>query len=275
MRKASIIAVFLFASVLLISIAVFLIWRSNRAGSTGLAVRISTSQKTFLLGEPMMFNIYVVNTSLKTVKREFLAYCHDVFEIRGPNGSIPPYVVGLRQACGRDFILKPFRGQYVRTNLDILEEYAISQEGEYTIRIRKVSSNLPSSNKLRFMVKGGSSPVVDSVLDCIRPILPAQWRVGRTCYKFDRGPPPGRKGPNSIVIQAFRPYPRESKIIIRFTEQEAKEDTQRQYNYPTVSPFLGKNSFGYFYFDILQDTNLTWSTHEEDLIEALSLNRVP
>jgi len=270
MQRKLMIAGGVFAALVILSVAGFLAWRGGRAGSTGLVVRLSTSQETFRLGEPMRFSVAVVNLSLKSVSRSFSIYGHRIFEIKGPDGALAPYVVGICQICGEDEELEPLQGLMVRNASDILDEYAIRKEGEYTIRVLELAEDLPASNELRFTVAGGSPPVVDGILDKIDEVLPEGWKAGQCSYKFEKWAPPGRKDAGTIVIQITRRYTHKNRIDMYFTREEAPENPDRD---PEVKlcRFLGKNSLGCFYFKVWKETDKTWPTYEEDLRKALGL----
>jgi hypothetical protein len=218
----------------------------------------------------MYFSVIVINTSFITVERDYQSYCHDVFEIHAPDGSLVPYAVGIRQSCGEPYELKPFHGVYARRNMDILEDYAIRAEGEYKIRVKKLGDDLPSSNTVRFTVKGGSPPVVDGILRSIRGALPKGWRAGRCSYEFENRPPLGRINAKTIVIQITRRVTYKNRIEIYFTEKQAPEDKQRDPKME-LSRYLGKNSLGHFYFCVMEETDQTWPTYEKDLKKALSI----
>ena len=90
MRKKLVIGFGILTALVLISVVGFVVWRWSRAGSSGLVVQLTSSENSFRLDEPMQFSVVVINASMKTVTRDFQTYCHDIFEITGPDDNPVP-----------------------------------------------------------------------------------------------------------------------------------------------------------------------------------------
>ncbi|MHC4777121.1 MAG: hypothetical protein ACYTFG_00945 [Planctomycetota bacterium] len=270
MRKKILIAVLVFAAVIVISVVVLLVWRMGRAGPSGLVVQIHTSQESFRLGEPMRFTVVVFNASFKTVRRDFQGCSREIFEITGPDEDPIPYVVAPFSTLGGEQDLPPLGGLCVRNGVDILKEYAIEKEGAYTIRVKAIGEDLPPSNTISFEVKGGTPPVADVILKKISGALPQRWWTGRYSCAFESEPPWGRKDAGTVFFLIWGKPPQENRINLFFTETEAPEDRGRD---PSIdlTGFLGKSAQGYFYYLSGKKTKESWPTYEDDLREALGI----
>jgi hypothetical protein len=243
--------------------------RGGPIGPTGLKVILSARQDEFRLGEPMRFRVVVQVMELHSVKRDFQCYSFDIFEIKDPDGNVVSDVLPFCQSMGKEQKLLPFQTLLAWED-DILLSYPILMEGEYSIQVRALSKDLPESNVVTFLVKGGTVPEVDNMIIALRKIVPERWHVGRGSYQFESYPLPQFGEVEGLWIQLFHPQTSRGRIDIFFTQSKAS-DAEAPGEESERLDFLGRNELGNFYFHRGRNTEKTWPSHFQDIRRALAL----
>jgi hypothetical protein len=244
--------------------------RGGPIGSTGLKVILQARQSSFPRGEPMRFRVMIQNMTLGKVGGDFDRYVWDIFVITDPDGDPVPYrsCVGSSM-MGDPVILPPFNILIVQDDHDILENYLIVKEGEYTIQVRKQGEDMLESNTVRFMVEGGEAPLADKLTMALAQISPDGWTAARFNYRFETTNF-GEWGYVEIIALQLhgRGGKGENRIDVILTKEKIPgAPTSPWEDFPFE--YLGENENGFFYIHVFDNTEESWPTHVKDLARVL------
>jgi len=246
--------------------------RGGPIGSTGLKVILLARQSSFQRGEPMRFRVMIQNMTLGKVGGDFDRYVWDIFKITDPDGNPVPYrsCVGSSMR-GDPVVLPPFNILIVRDDHDILENYLIVKEGEYTIQVRKQGEDMLESNTVRFMVEGGEVPLSDKLTMALAENTPDGWTAARFNYRFETNNFGEWGNVENIALQLHgRGGKGENRIDVIITKEKmpgAPISPSKDFPFE----YIGENENGFFYIHVFDNTEVSWPAHVKDLARILEV----
>jgi len=230
--------------------------------SNGFAMQLVPRSEEFIVGKPMILGLVMKNTSDSvkqyTPQPAFInpviildANNKELYYKKGPFQSLEMEA----KSIGIGDIVTLF------DNLNITEDYVITEPGKYTIRFRG-----PSYNVIGFEIKPGTPDERDVLIASLYDILPdPNWQIIKGLRE---NIPAGRKNAegNAVVLYRIR-----SRIRVMLWQTKSEAEIDEHGEDPQTSDYLGKNASGYFYITAPPKALEYWPTMKADIVKALKL----
>jgi hypothetical protein len=176
MHKFTMAVLGIWACILLVNVGAAgeMPWGPEVGGRCTRLVPLASSEKPFVLGQPMKFRL-----EMKNVGQSDISYDDQQVEVNnsmrlfGPDGKPVRYIGGWFQTVGETKVLRPSETSVLFDGLDLYKQYLIVKPGKYTVRF----PGPPASNTVTIDVGDAAVPVARLLASRVAGILPKHWSM--------------------------------------------------------------------------------------------------
>jgi hypothetical protein len=228
--------------------------------------------KEFVVGEPMLFRVEMTNIGESPVTHMTTSsiMVNNPMSIKGPDGSLIPYVDTDYQTIGGDEVVKPGQTVILADNYDVTSQYSIIKPGQYTFQLKGQYYESGNSNIIEANVKPGRLSPIDSTIQRLLTVLPKGWTYTRRLVPRE----PSAENPSNTFVGVRLTGKGGQKgicpgigvgIRIYLTEDEIVPKSDL-----FVGNLWGRCQWGPVYVKAF-DAILLWPDYEEQIIKALNI----
>ncbi len=241
----------------------------------GIDVHLTALSKEFVIGQPMLFRVEMINISESSIKHMITssAMVNDSMLIKGPGGNMIPYVDTSYQTMAQDKEIESGEIIILTDKYDVTTQYCIVVPGRYTFQFNGFKHyGINPSNIVEIDVKPGELLPADSIVERLLPVLPEGWVFTRTLlprqntsektsltgiYIHLTGQS-GRKGFDAGISVLILVSPTENEIAV---EPEGFAGHR-----------WGRCKWGSIYVKS-SDADMLWPDYKEQIIKALKIEK--